>query len=246
MTDREIVQYIDQYCVKTGDIEVKNIRPDGQYTLIVPLFNGELGENQIATMDLEFVFDGEEATLLNFPKNLLSGEDYSSITEAIEEEMMQAQEFMRLGEKYGFKVMAQGCKLNLYAKNTDNQWTQWISYDSQKNNVSCRGNTDYLNIWLGDTRKDMTPEKCLSFVEELNQTFFLTGNDRFLIKDLIDPEDWQEIAQVRDAYKDERYAGKTALNLDSRIHMAASQAVQPSSKDQVQSKGPALDDVGRT
>jgi len=222
MTDREIVQYIDQYCVKNGDIEVKNIRPDGQYTLIVPVFNGELGEEQIATMDLEFEFDGEEATLLNFPKNLLSGEDYSSITEAIEEEMMQAQEFMRLGEKYGFKVMAQGSKLNLYAKNTDNQWTQWISYDSQKNSVSCRGNTDHLNIWLYDTRKDLTPEKCLSFVEDLNKAFLLTGKDRFQIKELIDPEDWQEIAQVKDAHQDERYAGKTAMKLDSRIQMAAS------------------------
>lgn len=83
MTDPKIVKYIDTYCVKNGDIEVKGITGDGRYTLVVPVFNGEEGENQIATLDMEFSYDGDDVILYHFPKNLLDGDDYITITEEI-------------------------------------------------------------------------------------------------------------------------------------------------------------------
>lgn len=89
MTDPEIVRYIDTYCVKNGNFEVKGIKEGGRYCLVVPVFNGELGEDQIATLDMEFSFDGDDFILYNFPKNLLSSEDYISITEEISSYMME-------------------------------------------------------------------------------------------------------------------------------------------------------------
>ena len=43
------------------------------------------------------------------------------------------------------------------------------------------------------------------FFAELNGLFHLYGEDRVLLKDWIDPEDWQEIANVTDAYEDPMY-----------------------------------------
>lgn len=93
MTDPKIIRYIDQMCVKDGDVEVKNIRMDGSYTLIVPVINGgvEFNEKQIATLDMEFSFDGEDVTLYNFPKQLLTSEDYIFICESIEDELLYPQ-----------------------------------------------------------------------------------------------------------------------------------------------------------
>ena len=107
--------------------------------------------------------------------------------------------------KYGFRARPLGDKVNVFARNMDGCWVIWITYDFQKNLVSCKGNTDQLNIWLGTTRSDITPEKCLSFVSELNEALQLTGDNRFMVKELIDPEDWQEIANVNDAYQDVRH-----------------------------------------
>ena len=123
------------------------------------------------------------------------------------------QQFKDLAKQYGFKVLQDGEAYRLCAKNTDNRWTRWISYYPEKDTVSFYGNTDYLNIWLCDTRKDLTPEKCLKFVEDLNNLFELKGEDKLLIKDLIDPEDWQEIAGVHDAYEDKRYSSDKKKNI---------------------------------
>lgn len=54
----------------------------------------------------------------------------------------------------------------------------------------------------------MTPERCIKFFEELSQTMGLYGDDKLKLSTWIDPEDWQEIAGVYDAYGEERYTGK--------------------------------------
>ena len=68
---------------------------------------------------------------------------------------------------------------------------------------SITGNTDQCNLWFYDTRPDLTPEKLIEFVKDLNEA--LEPDEPILLKTLIDPEDWQEIAEVRDASNDERY-----------------------------------------
>lgn len=111
--------------------------------------------------------------------------------------------FLIVGQKYDFKTELTKYGACLYAKNTDGEDCPWIKYIVTSDLFSIAGNTDHLNLWFCDTRPDLTPEKLISFVKDLN--WALEPNEPILLKDLIDPEDWQEIADVRDAYEDERY-----------------------------------------
>ena len=54
----------------------------------------------------------------------------------------------------------------LLAKNTDGKDTVWIYRID--NSVFCLGNTDNLNLWLSDTRKDLTVDKLVEFIKDLN------------------------------------------------------------------------------
>ena len=112
--------------------------------------------------------------------------------------------FREVCQKYGFSTITLGDKEVLVAKNTDNEDVNWIAYDTEKDTVSFSGNTDYYNLWFYETRKDLTPDKIVEFVKDLNEALDLQG-DKILVKELIDPEDWQAIADIRDAYEDLRY-----------------------------------------
>lgn len=107
-------------------------------------------------------------------------------------------------DKYGFKEQRATNSLSLMAKDTNGHWIRWVTYDIAKDTIYL-DNTDCLNIWLCDTRPDLTPEQIIEFVKELNSSFGFEGEDRLRLKELIDPEDWQEIAQVQDASADKRY-----------------------------------------
>ncbi len=115
------------------------------------------------------------------------------------------EKFKTLADNYGFLTKETQDRTSLYAQNTDGQWTKWISYSPELDLISTHGNTDHLNIWLYETRKDFTPEKCIQFITDLNTLFELADPDCFRMSELIDPEDWQALADVRDAHKDERY-----------------------------------------
>jgi hypothetical protein len=112
---------------------------------------------------------------------------------------------IELGNKYGFVVKENGNVINLIALNTDNKEVKWINYNKDSDTVSYLGNTDNCNLWFCETRKDFTPEVCIQFVNDLNIALDLSDDDKFLLKNLIDPEDWQEIANVGDADEDIRY-----------------------------------------
>lgn len=95
MTDQKIIDYLDQFCVKDGDIEVKAIDVrNGICSLVVPVFNGEneFTPHQIATLDFEFDFDGEDVTIYKFPKRLFSEEDRFFIEEEISDAFSLAAE----------------------------------------------------------------------------------------------------------------------------------------------------------
>ena len=115
--------------------------------------------------------------------------------------------FYSLAEKYGFKIRRCKDGFRLCAKNTDGHWVSWIGFNPNADRTFWFGNTDQLNIWLSDTRKDFSPEKCLLFVGELNKVLGLMGDNRFRVRELIDPEDWQGMAWVDDAYADKRFLG---------------------------------------
>lgn len=90
MTDIAIIKRIGQMCVKNGDISVKNVR-FGALQLVVPVIVGddEFNPEQIATFELEYSIeddgDGEWAEIYNFPRKLLTNEDYNLACELIME-----------------------------------------------------------------------------------------------------------------------------------------------------------------
>ena len=111
--------------------------------------------------------------------------------------------FLIVGQKYDFRTELTKYGACIYAKNTDGEDYPWIKYVTSSDLFSIAGNTDQCNLWFCDTRPDLTPEKLINFIKELN--WALEPDEPILLKTLIDPEDWQEIANVRDAYEDERY-----------------------------------------
>lgn len=115
--------------------------------------------------------------------------------------------FYALAKKYGFKVRNGAEGLKLCAQDLDHKWVPWVGFNPNADRTFWFGNTDQLNIWLSDTRKDFGPEKCLLFVGELNKVLGLMGDNRFRVRELIDPEDWQGMARVDNAYADKRFLG---------------------------------------
>lgn len=90
MTDLAIIKRIEQMCVKNGDISVKNVGFN-TLQLVVPVIVGddEFNPEQTATFDLEYSIeddgDGEWAEIYNFPRKLLTNEDYNLACELIME-----------------------------------------------------------------------------------------------------------------------------------------------------------------
>lgn len=115
-----------------------------------------------------------------------------------------------IAKEYGFGAYCTKGKVVITAEDTDGKRTEWFSIAVKDDGlVHVRGNnTDQCNIWLYETRPDMTPERCVEFFKRLSDAMGLLGEDGIKVRTWIDPEDWQQIAGVRDAYEDERYTGK--------------------------------------
>lgn len=126
---------------------------------------------------------------------------------APEDNIKIGRRFLELGAEFGFHMVERNNIYCLCATDTDGHSYPWIKYNAYDNEVFYQGNTDVCNLWLHVTRPDLTPERILEFVEGLNRVFF-EGNDyeSFWVNELIDPEDWQEIAGINDANEDERYS----------------------------------------
>lgn len=132
--------------------------------------------------------------------------------------MRETRPFKKLARKYRFKYRATENQFVFVANNTDGEPTDWITLD--KTNLifhhrwylSCRGNTDNLNLWFCETRKDLTPRKIIAFLKSLS----LLLNYNIKVYRHIDPEDWQQIAKV-DAFDDVRWT--MGEDMDNRINM---------------------------
>jgi radical SAM superfamily enzyme len=93
----------------------------------------------------------------------------------------------KLAEKYGFKIAETSVGTDLICKNTDGKDFGWIKYNQNTDTVTLVGNTDQCNLWLGETRPDLTPERIIEFVKDLNEA--LEMETPYKLKDLIDGED---------------------------------------------------------
>lgn len=108
--------------------------------------------------------------------------------------------------KYNFPIELYDDELSIMAKDTDKDLVKWFSIKKIKDfyTATLYGNTDQLNIWLYNTRKDLTPDNIVDFVNSVNKSTLKIGI-KLPLRNLVDPEDWQEIASVEDAYLDDLY-----------------------------------------
>ena len=85
MTDPNIVRYMDEHCVRTGDFRVTDIREYGEYTVSFPVYNAsaEFAKNANVVLHLDFTREGNNIVLRDVPKHLLSNDDESVIKRAI-------------------------------------------------------------------------------------------------------------------------------------------------------------------
>lgn len=102
-------------------------------------------------------------------------------------------------KQFSFKSRyANDTAIAIRAKNTDGRWVTWFTiFPDDKGQRKVSGNnTDQCNIWLNETRPDMTPERCIEFFEVLSHTMGLYGESKLKMSMWIDPEDWQSIAGI--------------------------------------------------
>lgn len=118
-----------------------------------------------------------------------------------------------LCDKYNFKTKFSGLNdnffCNVYAKNTDGNYVFW--FDVQLSNhdaanglpfepiITLRGNTDQNNIWLHETRKDLSLYDVLDFCIKISEichckllTHYTDKPNEINIHRLVDIEDLQE------------------------------------------------------
>ena len=108
-----------------------------------------------------------------------------------------------VAEKYGFKVAESNVGADLICRNINGKDFRWIKYNQETDVVTLVGNTDQCNLWFGETRPDLTPDRIIEFVKDLNIALEL--ETPYKLRDLIDGEDWQEIADICDASEDARW-----------------------------------------
>ena len=127
--------------------------------------------------------------------------DYFTRTDLSEQELeVLRHNLQTLAEKYNMVFEETRRKIHYKARDTQGIWVTWFYYDKHKAAFYV-DSTDYWNIWLCDTRKDFTPEVCIQFVKDANMAM----GTHYRLREFIDPEDWQVLANVCDAYQDERY-----------------------------------------
>lgn len=142
-----------------------------------------------------------------------------------------------LCDKYGFKTRFAGINDNfyceVYAKNTDGKDVIWFeiqlsNHDSAEGIpfepiITIYGNTDQKNIWLCDTRKDLSLENIIDFCKAISEicnckltTTPSTKNNEIYIHRLVDIEDLQEIKGFKSLDDISQYINKETQNKENK------------------------------
>ena len=113
---------------------------------------------------------------------------------------------IQVADYYGFNLIIDDCAytITLQAKNVEGVWTNWLTYELKEDRV-LRDNSAWLNIWLNQTRPDLTADALVCLVNDLNLALLRQEDEKIKIYELINRRDWQKIAGVEDALKDARF-----------------------------------------
>lgn len=102
-------------------------------------------------------------------------------------------------DEYGFTLSEENGEYVIWGTEAfDGGAVEWIWYDPAADTVQAT-DTDKNNMWLYEGRPDLSADDIVSMSAKLAR--ILDWQD-MTIEDIVDPEDWQEIAQVHDAYGD--------------------------------------------
>lgn len=159
-----------------------------------------------------------------------------------------------LCDKYNFKTRFSGQNDNfyceVYAKNTDGKDVIW--FDIQLSNhdsaygipfepiIKIYGNTDQNNIWLCDTRKDLSLENIIDFCKTISEicnckltTVPTTKDNEIYIHHLVDIEDLQEIKGFKSLENINQYLGnKEQSNTINKHHFKYTHWLKIDSKNE--------------
>lgn len=109
-----------------------------------------------------------------------------------------------LAEKYGFQVAETKEEIGLYCTAANGHERKWLSYKKATNQAHLAGNTVLCNLWFSKTRPDLTAERLLELVPDLNDA--LDMGDPYLLRELIGKKDWEAIAGIDNAEEDPRWS----------------------------------------
>lgn len=106
-------------------------------------------------------------------------------------------------DEYGFKLTDEDGEYIIWGIETvDEEPVEWLWYNPVTDIVQAT-DTDKNNMWLYESRPDLSAD---DIVEMIGRLAVILDWDDLVVEKMVDPEDWQEIAGVRDAYADERFA----------------------------------------
>jgi hypothetical protein len=108
-------------------------------------------------------------------------------------------------EEYGFELSEENGEYVIWGKSAfEDEAVEWIWYDVESDTVQAM-NTDKNNMWLYEGRPDLSADDIVEMSVKLAEILSWTN---MTVSNIVDPEDWQEIADVRDAYSDPRFKGR--------------------------------------
>lgn len=109
-----------------------------------------------------------------------------------------------LAVKYGFQVVETNEEIGLYCTAANQRNKKWLSYKKATDQARLAGDTVLCNLWFSKTRPDLTAERLMELVPDLNNA--LDMGDPYLLRELIGKKDWEAIAGIDNAEEDPRWS----------------------------------------
>ena len=189
-------------------LEYRFTKNSGNRYFVDAYYEGKLALTAgiVAADDLDFDAMKEDRLIMTCQGELSSlGVDLCGLT-------MTGYEYVLISWslKMGFEVEhGEVIGTTVLARNTDGNLTKWFRYNRGNDTITIFGNTDSLNLWLSDTTS-LKAEDLVNYFTALQ-----VGMQEF-----VDPEDWQEIADVQDASEDARYTKNYKNKEDEDLGMS--------------------------
>ncbi len=158
-----------------------------------------------------------------------------------------------LCDKYKFKTVISGINDNIYyeihAKNTDNKDVLWFdiqiaNHDSNYGKpfepiITIYGNTDQNNIWLSQTRKDLSLKDIMDFCIKISKlcncklvTKYTDKPNEINIHRLVDLEDLQEFKDYVSLEDLQKYIDSNIDRIDNQLPKLNQETIEESEKEE--------------